>query len=161
MNLQTIALVAVAVAFGLIVLWRARPAIGEGRNGGFRAAVRQAQARIEAAKDDASKALALCDAADACAVAFGRTSAAVSYYLRAARVAPASKDVLERALAGLSRKPSALENYLWRRLGGDPWNDATKPAHAAALRALAELYDKRLKNHPRAKALAHVVDALK
>ena len=66
-NLQTIALVAVAVAFGLIVIWRARPAIGGGRRGGFREAVRSAQVRIEAAKDDASKALALCDAADACA----------------------------------------------------------------------------------------------
>jgi len=155
------ALVAVAVAFGLIVLWRARPAMGGGRGGSFRQAVRSAQARVEAAKDDPSKALALCDAADACAVAFGRTSAAVSYYLRAARLDPGSNEIVERALAGLARKPRALENYLWRRLGGDPWNDATKPAHAAALRALADLYDKRLKNHARAKALAHVVDALK
>ena len=155
------ALVAVAAAFGLIVLWRARPAMGGGQRGGFRKAVRGAQARVEAAKDDASKALALCDAADACALAFGRSSAAVSYYLRAARLDPGSKDVLERALAGLARKPRALENYLWRRLGSDPWNEATKPTHTAALRALGELYDRRLKNHARAKALVHVADALK
>lgn len=155
------ALVAVAVAFGLIVVWRARPAMGGGRGASFRTALRNAQARVEAAKDDAAKALALCDAADACAVAFGRSSAAVSYYLRAARLDPGSNDVLERARTGLARKPRALENYLWRRLGGDPWNDATRPAHAAALLALAELYDKRLKNHARGKALAHVVDALK
>lgn len=161
MNLQTIALVAVAVAFGLIVLWRARPAMGGGRAGNFRDAVRKAQARVEAAKDDPSKALALCDAADACALAFGRSSAAVSYYLRAARLDPASKDVLERAQAGLARKPRALESYLWRRLGSDPWSEATKPTHTEALRALAQLYDTRLKNHPRAKALAHVADALK
>jgi len=155
------ALVAVAAAFGLIVLWRARPAMGGGQPGGFREAVRKAQARIEAAKDDPSKALALCDAADACALAFGRSSAAVSYYLRAARLDPASKDVLDRALKGLSRKPRALENYLWRRLGSDPWNEATKPTHTVALQLLGELYDKRLKNHARAKALVHVADALK
>lgn len=160
MTPQTIALVAVAVAFGLIVLWRVRPALGGRQNGSFRKAVRKAQGRVEAAKDDASKALALCDAADACALAFGRSSAAVSYYLRAARLQPAAKEVLERALTGLASKPRALESYLWRRLGSDPWSEATKSTHTTALRALGALYDTRLRNHPRAKALAHVADAL-
>ena len=97
------------------------------------AAFKAARAKIEAAKTDADKANALCEAADACALAFGRSEAAASYYLRAMRLIPASADLVERAIQGLEHRPRALESLLWRKLGADPEHAPSPEATRAAL----------------------------
>ncbi len=162
MSLQTIALLAVAVVFALVILWRVRPAFGgDGRGKGFRDALRKAQGRVEAAKTDDEKAAALCDAADACAIAFGRASAAVSYYLRAARVAPTSEEILERAIKGLAKKPRALETFLWRRMAHEDFAKEPLKIQTRSLLALATLYASGKKSQQiQADSLRHLAAAL-
>lgn len=163
MSFQTILLLAVAVVFALVIVWRARPAFlaGEGRGQGYREALRKAQGRIEKAKTDAEKAAALCDAADACALAFGRASAAVSYYLRAARVAPTSDEILERAIKGLAGKPRALETFLWRRMAHDDFASEPKSIQRRSLLALANVYAAGKKSQQiQADSLRHLAKAL-
>lgn len=160
MSIQTIALVAVAASFALVILWRVRPALGAG-GAGYTKALRGAQARVEKAKDDAEKAAALCDAADACALAFGRTEAAVSYYLRAARVAPLSSEILERALTGLAKKPRALETFLWRRMAHAEFAKEPLELQVRTLESLADVYAQGRKAiRPRAESLRHLAAAL-
>lgn len=162
MTPQTIALLAVAVVFALLLLWRARPAfLDGGRGAGYREALRKAQGRIEAAKTDAEKAAALCDAADACAMAFGRSSAAVSYYLRAARLAPTSEAILKRALEGLHPKPRALETFLWRRMAHADFAKEPKKLQRETLVALARVYDQGPKGRRvQADALRHLASVV-
>lgn len=162
MSFQTIALLAVAIVFALVIVWRVRPAVLDRAQGkGLREALRKAQSRVEGAKNDADKAAALCDAADACALAFGRASAAVSYYLRAARVAPTSDEILERALTGLARKPHALETFLWRRMAHAEFATEPKSIQKRTLLALAELYAAGKKSQQiQADSLRHLAAAL-
>ncbi len=158
MTPTTIALLAVAIVFALLLLWRTRPAfLDGGRGSGYRDALRKAQARVEGAKADDEKAAALCDAADACALAFGRSSAAVSYYLRAARLAPASEAILKRALEGLHHKPRALETYLWRRMAHADFKAEPKAIQRQTLVALARVCDLGAKGRRiQADALRHL-----
>ena len=156
---ETIGLVIAAVAFLAFVLWQVRPFVG-GRRRPLRAVLKDARARIDAAKDDEERALALCDAGDACAAAVGRKGEAAQFYLRAMRQLPSSVPILERACHGLSRSPRALEKLLWRRLGSEPWSGETLPAARMALEALAVLYAHSLHDHVRARALEHAVQAL-
>ena len=154
-----IPLVVAAAAFLAVVLWRVRPAFGPARPS-LRVALKDARERIEAAKDDKSKAIALCDAADVCALSLGRASSAHGYYLRAMRCDPQSVDIIDRAAKGLKRRPRDLEHVLWRRLAQSEWKGDMRAPAIAALKHLVELYDDRLRSPHRARALEHAIVAL-
>ncbi len=152
-------LVVTAGVFVLFLLVRLRPALPGGKR--VKAgALRDAKKRIEEAKDDASRALALADAGDVCAKSVGRTTGAIGYYLRAMRLNPASAALVERAAIALARRPHALESLLWRRLGAEPWTGAREDAARAALAQLVRLYDGPLKNRVRARAFENALGAL-
>ncbi len=161
MPISSIALVVATGAFVLTLLWRVRPAFGPVRRAS-RAALREAQARIEGAGDETSRAMALCDAAD---IVVGGAPIAGSVraqglYMRALRAAPASGEVVARTVAGLAKKPRALESLLWRHLGSSAWTGPCRGAMVAALDALRVLYEGPLKNAVRARAVANARDAL-
>ncbi len=141
-------------AFLLVLLWRVRPLIPGRRRGASRDDIRQAQTRIESATSEPERARALCDAAE-----LMNTASARAYYLRAFRADPKSVEVIQRATAGLARRPRALESLLWRHLGGSPWRDSPD-ATRAALDALKALYEGPLRNAARAKALSNARDTL-
>jgi hypothetical protein len=150
----SIPLVVATAAFLALLLWRTRPFIGGRDTAAERAALREAQARIEAAKTEPERATALCDAAERM-----RAGEAKGMYLRAMRADPASAQVVERAVAGLAGRPRTLESLLWRYLSSRAWT-GSKEATRAALDALRVLYEGPLKNTVRAKAMAHARDAL-
>jgi hypothetical protein len=146
------------LAFLALLLFKVRPAIFPSRRTKeAREALRVAKERIEGAKTDEERALALCDAADASLTAGSGVTSAIGFYLRAMRTNPRSAQIVERAAAGLARRPRALENLLWRRLGAEEWKgDAAR----AALRHLATLYGGPLKSAVRAKALENALSTL-
>ena len=153
-------LVVVAVLFGGFRVWRLRPSFAGSRTGGpARGALRDAKKRIEGAKNPGERALALCDAGDACAASL-RANSAVAYYMRAMRSDPTSPALVERAVQGLARRPHALEALLWRRLGAEPWAGGSRTAALTALRSLAHLYESQLRNRARARALDYALAAL-
>ena len=154
-----IPLVVMATLFGAFLIFKSRPAFST-RKGAGPAALREAKARAFRATDDAERAAALCDVGDVLALSLGRGAAAVGYYLRAMRLQPASTEILARAAHGLARRPRALESLLWRRLGAEPWADATRPPAIEALHHLARLYAGPLKNAVRARAIEHAAEAL-
>ena len=146
-----------AIAFALFLVFKMRPPMtADGRE--TAQALREAKGRIESAKDDAARARALCDAADACA-RLGRVNGAVGFYLRAMRADPRSKEIVERAAGSLARRPRAVEKLMWRHLAAEPWTGDGRDSALAALRALAAVYGRR-PNQPRARALEHAVAAL-
>jgi hypothetical protein len=148
---------AAAVAFVAMMVLRFRPVVSTaGRASAV--ALRQAKQRVAAATDDAARAVALCDAADACA-RLGRTSAAVWCYLRALRVDPASKEIASRAAEGLARRPATLEKVMWRQLANARFGESREQG-VIALRALVASYSKRARFHARARALENVLEAL-
>ncbi|HEX3344549.1 MAG TPA: hypothetical protein VHS09_08235 [Polyangiaceae bacterium] len=147
-------LVIATAVFLAFLLWRIRPTFGARGGGAGREALRQAQARVEAAKTEPERALALCDAAE-----LMRAGEARGMYLRAMRADPASAPIVERAVAGLARRPRALESLLWRYLASRPWTES-KEATRAALDALRALYEGPLRNAVRAKAMANARDAV-
>src|SRR5690606_1107070 len=113
-----VALVVSAFAFAAFLVWKTRPVVSavvspDGRAAA--AALRAAQERVASAKDDAARALALSDAADA-AARLGKGSSAGAFYMRALRADPTSKTVVERAERTLAKRPGALEKLLWRHL---------------------------------------------
>jgi hypothetical protein len=147
-------LLAATAVFLLFLGWKLRPRVGP--SGSTKAKLLQeARARISAAKTDDERALALCDAGDACTRGLGGSDSAVGYYLRAMRAAPRSADLVSRASAGLARRPRALESLLWRRLGAEPWTGDMAGSARVALDDLAKLYAGPLHNAPRARALEH------
>jgi hypothetical protein len=154
-----IPLAIVASVFLLVVLWQNRPAF-VGTRPSLRVALKDARARIEGAKDEPSRALALCDAGDACALALGRANTAIGYYLRAMRCDPHSVAIVDRAALGLAKRPRALESLMWRRLGAEAWTDGTREPAMAALRQLVKLYEGRLRDPHRARAIEHALAAL-
>jgi hypothetical protein len=141
-----------AAVFLVVLLWNVRPRVGPGR-GAKRVALAAARARIEAAKTDAERAVALCDAGDACAMGLAGSESAIGYYLRAMRASPHDAELVARAAKGLSRRPRALESLLWRRLGAEPWTGPGEKAARVAIDELAKLYAGPLHNAPRARAL--------
>jgi hypothetical protein len=153
-------LVITAGVFVLFLLYRLRPVMPGSRRAGAGGALREAKKRIEAAKDDATRALALADAGDACARSVGRTTGAVGYYLRAMRTDPSSAALVDRAAAALARRPHALESLLWRRLGAEAWTGDREAAARAALAQLVRIYDGPLKNRVRARAIDNMLAAL-
>jgi hypothetical protein len=154
-------LVVATVVFFAFMVWRVRPRfLTQRRGASVRQALRDAKRRVEEAKTDEERALALCDAGDACAHSLGRTTGAIGYYLRAMRVLPASADIVERAAAGLSRRPYALESLLWRRLGAEPWKGVSRPAALAALRHLGRLYGGPLRQRTKARAIEFALEVV-
>lgn len=154
-----IPLAVATIAFLAIVLWQVRPSFGGDRPPGV-PNLKAAKNRAAEAKDDATRAKALCDAADACALSVGRSVSAQGYYLRAMRADPTSVDIVERATKGLWKRPRALEGLLWRRLASEPWDGPTAAAQRAALASLRRLYEERLRHPLRARALDHALAAL-
>jgi hypothetical protein len=155
MDTWQIPLAIATLAFLAFILFKVRPAVFPSkRTKEAREALRVAKEKIESAKTDEERALALCDAADASLAARAGTPSAIGFYLRAMRTNPRSAEIVERAALGLARRPRALENLLWRRLGAEEWRgDAAK----AALRHLATLYSGPLKSSIRAKALENAL----
>jgi hypothetical protein len=149
-------LIIAAAVFGVFMLWKVRPAAFSPGRAARRAAFRDAQKRIEEAKDDDARAAALCDAA-ARATSAGR---AIGLYVRAMRLKPASADFVERAAVALAHRPRSLESLLWRRLATEPWTGASSGPARAALRHLAALYAGPLHNQIRAKAIENALAAL-
>ena len=153
-----IPLVIAAVAFVGFFVWRLRPVLSSGERVGPK--LREARARIAAAKTDEERATALCDAGDLCARGVGRTRNAIAYYLRAMRAAPDSVEIVERAAAALAKRPRALEALAWRRLGSEGWEGDGRAASVAMLGALASPYGKMPKHHVRARALEQALAAM-
>ena len=150
-----------AIVFAAYLVFKSRPmlsAVGP-RGRAAAKAFHDAQARLAAAPHDEARARALCDAADA-AARLGKTSSAVGFYLRAMRADPTSREVVERAAVALARRPSALENLMWRHLGAAPWGGASREASVASLRTLAGIYAKKKRTEPRARALENAIAAL-
>ena len=150
----SVPLVIATAAFLALILWRVRPFLGGRSRGAGREALREVQTRIEAAKTEAERAMALCDAAE-----LMRAGEAKGMYLRAMRADSTSATVVERAVAGLANRPRTLESLLWRYLGTRPWSES-KDATRAALDALRVLYEGPLRNAVRAKAMAQARDSL-
>jgi hypothetical protein len=153
-------LIIAAAVFGVFMLWKVRPAAFSPARAAARAALREAQKRIEHARDEQSRAAALADAGDAAAGAAVSASSAIGFYLRAMRLVPTSADLVDRAAAGLTRRPRALETLLWRRLGAEPWTGAARPAARAAIRHLVALYNGPIRNAIRARAMEQALGAL-
>ena len=147
-----------AIMFAAFLVVRLRPAVTPKARASAAALV-EAKRRIESAEDDPARALALADAADACAL-LGRTTSAVGYYLRALRSDPTSPRVVERAALGLARRPRALEHLMWRHLAAHPWDGERRDASLACLRTLARIYARKRRHDVRAQALEHAVAAL-
>jgi hypothetical protein len=160
MQASSLALAIATGAFAIMLLWRVRPSLGAGRRG-RRAALKEAQAHIEAAGDDPARALALCDAADLMAARLAGSGSAQALYMRAMRADPSSVEVVSRTVAGLERRPRTLESVLWRHLSAGPWNGPMQTAMLASLDALRSLYEGPLRNGVRARALANLRGALK
>jgi hypothetical protein len=154
-------LVVATLAFFAFLSWKLRPAMGTAGGGSKAAALRAAKQRIEAAKTDQARALALSDAGDAAAAGLTGSGSAIGYYLRAMRASPHSADLVARASKGLARRPRALESLLWRRLGAEPWSGGGEAAARAALDELARLYSGPLKNAARARAIENAKALLK
>jgi hypothetical protein len=148
-------LIASAGAFLALLLWRVRPlATWRTKKRADREALREAQTRIDAAPEGPERARALCDAADLAAKRVRGRGSAAALYLRAARSDPKSVEVVRRAVAGLARRPRALESLLWRHLATTPWKES-RACTATALDALQALYEGPLHNTVRARALAN------
>src|ERR1700735_3590118 len=98
-------LVVATCVFFAFLLWRLRPAMGAATGRGKAGALRAAKQRVEAAKTDEERAIALCDAGDAAAAGLTGSDSAVGYYLRAMRTNPRSAELVGRAAKGLARRP--------------------------------------------------------
>ena len=88
-----------------------------------------------------------------------RGRGAMAVHLRAVRDEPASVQVVEQAVAALSRRPRALEVVLWRHLAAGPW-ESRREAVLASLDALRSLYEGRRRNQVRARAIAYAREAI-
>jgi hypothetical protein len=147
-----------ALVFAAFLIFRMRPAVTPGARASA-AALTEAKRRIEAARNETARAMALADAADACA-SLGRTNSAVGFYLRALRSDPRSTEIIQRASNGLARRPNSLELLMWRHLAAHPWEGENRKAAVAALRVLGKVYGKRRRHHVRAQAIMHALAAL-
>jgi hypothetical protein len=138
-------LVVATVVFFAFLLWKLRPAMGGGGPRAKAVALRAAKERVDAAKTDDERALALCDAGDAAAAGLTGSESAIGYYLRAMRARPQSAELVTRAAKGLAR-----------RLGAAPGKGGGEAAARAAIDELARLYAGPLKsarNGARARAM--------
>jgi hypothetical protein len=88
-----------------------------------------------------------------------RGRGAMAVHLRAVRDQPASVQVVEQAVAALSRRPRALEVVLWRHLAAGPW-ESRREAVLASLDALRSLYEGRRRNQVRARAITYARESI-
>lgn len=155
-----IPLVVAAVVFLAFLLVRMWPGgLGEGGGRAARAAHRAATERLARATNDGERVDALVDAGNASAKLVSGGGRAVSYYLRAMKLAPTSADLVNRVARGMERRPRGLENILWRRLGAEDWQgDAT--VLTAILMHLAALYAGPLKSSVRARAFSNLMASI-
>lgn len=156
-----IPLVVATAAFLAFMVLRVWPARGGESSTQARADLKEARRKLDAAKTDAERVDALCDAGDASAKLVGGAARAVQYYLRAMKLAPTSTDLVERVAKALARRPRGLENILWRRLGTESWAKEELPAVLAAIALLERLYAGPLKSTVRARAFANLRAHLK
>lgn len=158
MDSWQIPLIISAVVFAAFLIFKMRPAVTPGARASA-AALNEAKKRVEAAKDDGARAIALADAGDASAK-LGRTNSAVGFYLRALRADPKATAIIERAATALARRSAALESLMWRHLAAHPWTGDHREAAIAGLRTLERVYRKKRRMHVRAQAIAHALSAL-
>jgi hypothetical protein len=152
-------LVILALLFVLLMLIRMRLTTPK-RGRATRQALAEAEAKIASAVSDAARALALCEAAEACVRRLSRNERAVSYFMKAMKADSASAEVVERVVQALDHRPRALEAVLWRRLAITEWGNQNRAATTVALRALAGLYATKLRNPTRGKALTRATALL-
>lgn len=151
-----IPLLVTAIVFAAFLVFKFRPAVGhEGRASAV--ALTDAKKRLEAAKDDAERAVALADAAEASAK-LGRFDGAVGFFLRAFRADPASVALVDRAASALARRPASLEKLMWRHLALGPGEGDTRlEATRAALRCLVAIYGRRPRTRVRQQGVEHLL----
>jgi len=92
------------------------------------------------------------------ALPWGRDRAA-RVALRHARTRVESRADVERLALELARRPRKLEAILWRHLAAVSWTGEHRDSARASLDALRVLYEGRLKNAVRARAIAHALEA--
>lgn len=148
-----------AIVFAAFLVFKFRPVVGhEGRTNAV--ALVEAKKRLEAAKDDPARAVALADAAEASAN-LGRVDGATGYFLRAFRADPASVEIVERAAKALAKRPGALEKLMWRHLALGPGEGGTRrEATHATLKVMVQIYGRRPRTRVRQQALEHVLSLL-
>ncbi len=152
-------LVILAVLFGLLVLIRMRPTARK-KSRESREALEAAEAKIAAAPNEVLRALALCEAGEACVARWRRNERALGYFLKAMKADPTSTEIVERAVNALDHRPRALEAVLWRRLAVTVWGERNGAATKLALRALSEIYGTKLRNPTRGRALTQAIALL-
>jgi len=92
------------------------------------------------------------------ALPWGRDRAA-RVALRQASTRIESRADVERLALELARRPRKLETLLWRHLAAVQWTGEHRDSVRASLDALRVLYEGRLKNAVRARALARALEA--
>src|SRR5215813_9853715 len=102
MDWHNVALLVSTVVFTAFLIFKMRPAITPGARATVQA-LEDAKQRTVAAKDEATRAIALADAADAC-TRLGRTNSAIGFYLRALRADGQSTQLVERAKNALAHR---------------------------------------------------------
>jgi hypothetical protein len=158
---QNIVVIAVAVVFGLFLLWRVRPGTGARSVRKVARDAIQARARARAASNPRDRARALCEAADVFADQPSGLWPAVGFYLRALRADPTWTEPVDRLRALLfRRRPRALERILWRRMSVIPWNADTRPVVASLAGTLSDLYRTRIRSRARAVVLSRLAKEL-
>ncbi|MFO0670330.1 MAG: hypothetical protein U0235_11995 [Polyangiaceae bacterium] len=151
-------LVAAAVFMAFLVL-RTWPVFGDGGGRAARAAHRAANERLTRATTDAERVEALVAAGDASAQLVSGGGRAVSYYLRAMKLAPTSAELVNQVARGMAKRPRGLENILWRRLGAEDWQ-GDRSVLTAILMHLAGLYSGPLKSSVRARAFSNLMSTV-
>lgn len=142
--------VAAAVAFLLLFLWRVRPVLSDDD-------AEPAVRGLDAAKDDDARAALLAEAGDRYARGLGGARKAAACYARAMRLRPMSTELVGRASQTLSRQPKVLEGLLWRRLGAGSWSGPARPVAVLLLKELVKVYDETSRTRPRARAIEHLL----
>lgn len=149
------ALLVVAAAFVVFLLAKLIP--GGARRIRASAPLREARARLRAAKDDRERAEALCAAAEVLiASPFGGARGA-AYFMRAMRADPAWPGAVQRAAAALApRRARLLHRMMWRRLAALPWDAAHRPVLLAIAEALLATSKRPRARSPQVEVIARL-----
>jgi hypothetical protein len=144
-------LLAICVAFGAFIVGQLWPR--RARRRAAAAEVRSARARAASASTARERSAALADAGEAAARG-GRWTSAGGLFLRALRADPTLVEVVGKLAAALAEaRPHLVESILLRRLAALPDDDAHRPAAHEMAVALSGLYERRLRDRPRAAVL--------
>jgi hypothetical protein len=150
MPLSRIVLVAAVGLFALYLLLQFRPR--QHQRKALDGSIREARTRAYAAKTPEERARALADAGEASAKA-QRWVASAGFFLRAMRADPHSVEVVTRAAESLRTRPRKAEQLLWRRLGALGEGEIDRPVQAAVAGALADLYERPLRDRAKARVM--------